>query len=231
MNQATTYLKALIDKKGLVDAGFNGPRFTWSNKRKGDELILARLDRILYNVKWLEWKVNFVVDHLNMIDSDHKPLMINIVRESRRKKMRSSNSFVFEHFWLEYPELKQVVEGEWNKNVASMAEKLERLKGTMMRWNWEFVGNLERKLENANRRLKYLPLKEEECGASDEVLAEMRMISNLVIAISRQIKVKWWSKSRMRWIEGGDRNTKYFHSSVLMRRKRNNIDGIMVDDQ
>lgn len=40
----------LIDKCEWVDMGFHGPRFTWTNSRKGHAKIRERLDRILVNV-------------------------------------------------------------------------------------------------------------------------------------------------------------------------------------
>lgn len=34
---------------GLMDLGYNGPNFTWSNGRRGADNILERLDRALAN--------------------------------------------------------------------------------------------------------------------------------------------------------------------------------------
>ncbi|KAI9070826.1 hypothetical protein K1719_047203 [Acacia pycnantha] len=33
----------------------------------------------------------------------------------------------------------------------------------------------------------------------------------------------WWQRSRISWLTCGDRNTKFFHTSVIQRRQRNKI--------
>ncbi|WOL16690.1 Endonuclease/exonuclease/phosphatase [Canna indica] len=53
-NFAVTEFCRFINKTGLLDAGFVGPSFTWTNKRKEMKKISARLDRVLFNANWLE---------------------------------------------------------------------------------------------------------------------------------------------------------------------------------
>ena len=36
----------------------------------------------------------------------------------------------------------------------------------------------------------------------------------------------WFQKSREKWVELGDRNTKYFHTSTIIRRCRNRIEAL-----
>lgn len=45
-------LNGLITQHGLIDVGFHGSRFTWSNGRSGMANIQARLDRGLVNEEW-----------------------------------------------------------------------------------------------------------------------------------------------------------------------------------
>lgn len=39
----------------------------------------------------------------------------------------------------------------------------------------------------------------------------------------------WFQKSREDWLTQGDRNTSYFYSRTLNRRKRNKISGLVID--
>ncbi|KAH0682612.1 hypothetical protein KY290_021193 [Solanum tuberosum] len=44
----------VIEACGLMDLGFNGPKFTWSNQRGINFRIWKRLDRVMVNDKWLQ---------------------------------------------------------------------------------------------------------------------------------------------------------------------------------
>ncbi|WOL20248.1 hypothetical protein Cni_G29052 [Canna indica] len=111
-----------------------------------------------------------------------------------------------------------------------MVSNLENLKGILSKWNREFIGCLEANWKEINEKLRLLKAKEEQNLLSDMELVDKRCLENKLIALSRQIKMKWWSKSRKLWIDGGDKNTKYFQNSVKLRRKKNKIKELIVDD-
>ena len=40
----------------------------------------------------------------------------------------------------------------------------------------------------------------------------------------------WFQKSRGKWCVHGDRNTKFFHMSTIIRRKRNRVEKLKKDE-
>lgn len=48
--------------------------------------------------------------------------------------------------------------------------------------------------------------------------------------VMREEELLWFQKSRMEAICDGDRNTKLFHHSTIIRRKRNRIEGLQDDN-
>ncbi|WOL14514.1 hypothetical protein Cni_G23294 [Canna indica] len=188
-NKAVVDFKEMIGNCGLVDAGFDKPMFIWSNKRKEGKKIAARLDRVLYTMKWFDWNLDIKVEHLNMMDSDHRPLLIKCAKswDSREKRKNERDSK-------------------------------------------EFIGCLEANWKEANEKLRLLEAKEDQNLLSEKEVVGKRCLENKLIALSRQIKMKWWSKSMKSWIEGGDKNTKFFQNSVKLRRKRNKIEELLVEE-
>ena len=44
--------KDCLDRCNMVDLGFNGSRFTWTNKRDSNCFIQERIDRYFMNLSW-----------------------------------------------------------------------------------------------------------------------------------------------------------------------------------
>jgi exonuclease III len=60
----------------LIDLGFSGARFTWTNGRQGESLIKERLDRAVANKEWKSLFCEVAVYVLAARSSDHKPLLM-----------------------------------------------------------------------------------------------------------------------------------------------------------
>lgn len=72
-------LQNLINSHGLIDLGFHGSPFTWSNNRHGLANIRERLNRGLANCQWRSLFPRVMITHLTRSASDHSPLLIDMV--------------------------------------------------------------------------------------------------------------------------------------------------------
>nr|POE89570.1 hypothetical protein CFP56_02290 [Quercus suber] len=77
----------------MVDLGFFGPIFTWTNRRDLNGLIQTRIDRCWANPSWTLAYPEANVTHLPRISSDHCPLLLSL---SRTTLSRADKPFRFE---------------------------------------------------------------------------------------------------------------------------------------
>lgn len=65
---------------------------------------------------------------------------------------------------------------------------------------------------------------------TDDLLSKEEGLIKEFEAVLEQEEVLWFQKSREKWVVLGDRNTKYFHTSTIIRRRRNRIESLKDDN-
>ncbi|KAF4383100.1 hypothetical protein F8388_009131 [Cannabis sativa] len=77
-------LNELLDSTGGVDLGCVGNHFTWTNGRRFQDLIKERLDRALCDPEWMMTYPKAGVRALAIKDSDHAPLVVDLLLDRER---------------------------------------------------------------------------------------------------------------------------------------------------
>lgn len=83
----------------LIDLGFEGPKYTWTNCRDNNRLIKTRIDRFHANSDWISLFPNSKVFHLPRIRSDHCPLLLS----TQPRCNMGPRPFRLELFWIKHP--------------------------------------------------------------------------------------------------------------------------------
>ncbi|XP_060170382.1 uncharacterized protein LOC132601299 [Lycium barbarum] len=104
-----------MEECGMMDAGFSGNNFTWTNGRRMRNRIMKRLDRVMYNDKWLEEFSIVTVRHLPRTASDHNTILLKCAL-SDTPPIRYLK---FLNFWTDQIDFKDIVKN--NGRNMSMA--------------------------------------------------------------------------------------------------------------
>ncbi|PKU62829.1 hypothetical protein MA16_Dca027340 [Dendrobium catenatum] len=78
---AANDMASFMMSNDLIDLGFNGPAFTWTNKKDIRSQIFSRLDRFLISSSILDSFQGLKVKHLTRLASDHCPILCSFIGE------------------------------------------------------------------------------------------------------------------------------------------------------
>ncbi|CAJ2668643.1 unnamed protein product [Trifolium pratense] len=216
-----------IEDNTLVDLPMIGRKFTWF---KGDGLSMSRLDRFLLSKEWcLVWPNCRQVARLRGL-SDHCPLVLSTNEEEwgprPSRMLKCWNDVSGYHLFVREKWNSLQVDG-WGGYV--LKEKLKLIKAGLKEWHKVHTQNLHSRIDNLKARLSALDEKGEEEALSREELVEFHGVSLDIHSLSRLHASISWQQSRSVWLKDGDANSKYFHSVLASRHRRNAMSAIQVD--
>ena len=107
--------KECLDKCSMIDIGFTGAQFTWTNKRPLHGLIQERIDRFFVNPSQCLLFLDAKVVHLTRCHSDHCPVLLDM---QPRTSIGRKRPFRFQSCWLSDPFFPKVVSQVWQLNSA-----------------------------------------------------------------------------------------------------------------
>ena len=210
---------------GAIDLGFNGPSFTWSNRREGLANIKERLDQCLCDREWQILFPKAGVKHLSNANSDHNPILLDTHLEPENL----NRPFRFEAMWTKDERSRVVVENAWQVEVEGsygfrLARKLEETKKDLKKWNKEVFGLVRERIKAIQANIAKIQQK---------LPTKLELEASLNLELDDWLTkedLRWKQKSRELWLKEGDRNSRFFHLSTLIRRRRNRISEIKLDD-
>jgi hypothetical protein len=218
--------KKFIDHFGMIDVGFAGNPFTWNNNRKCVENIKERLDRGLASPALVHMHPDFSLIHLPAINFDHNPISLN----TNTSSCYLPRPFKFEEFWSNDPSCGQVIETAWqifipNYPALCLPKKLSNTKLALLKWNSLHFGNIHKKIKETLNLIDSVQQAPPSSSTFEQEISLKLDLDNLLI----KEESLWHSKSRETWLTCKDLNTKYFHTSTLIRKRSNAINFLKLD--
>ncbi|XP_031107295.1 uncharacterized protein LOC116011981 [Ipomoea triloba] len=215
---------------GLSDFAFHGCQFTWERGRGTGNWVREKLDRVLVSGSWRDMFPGARAWSVEGGCSDHMPIHLVTQKACRTSYVRRPR---YENAWGKLPECKGIVERVWHQfSSLSIGDKLG-LCGKEI-WGWGRGRNKGElgELNWCRNRLIVLRRRSDDAGAREFILVQKRYLS-----LVQSQSDRWRQRAKELWYEGGDSNTRFFHSSVNGRRRRNRINalrnsnGTLVSDE
>ena len=126
--------------------------------------------------------------------------------------------------WLYAPSCHPIINKAWNINPpGSVAfrfqNKLRHLKSELVYWNKHVFGKLNNQIQEITSKIHHLSNLPRDHNTNSQI----RFFKCKLDQLYDMEESMWIQKSReMRYLSG-DKNTKYFHASTIVRRQRNRI--------
>ncbi|CAN1221513.1 hypothetical protein LINGRAPRIM_LOCUS306, partial [Linum grandiflorum] len=191
---------------GLMDMGYNGDIFTWTNCQSGEGRIKERLERALCNNQWRLDYDQALLYHEHRIGLDHRPIKIELYHDISRNRI----PFRFDARWLNKEECGLIIHGNWpadgllNESFRACAKKAEAL----AKMAHEEATMQESSIKARLERLAVEP------GIRQNVNEE-RALTIQLNKLWDDENTAWRQRSRIQWDREGDRNTRFFHSTTI----------------
>lgn len=162
--------------------GYDGPAYTWTNRRMAKWHIRERLDRSLANVEWRMLFPQAAVHHLPRIASDHNPIFTTLHKSTIQRRL----SFKFESMWIQREDLETLIRDSWNNSpnlTSSYQRKTQVMQSRIRRWRTVKYGNpfhRSKEISTELQLLRSLP------PTSDSIRAESELEGQLEELIRSQ---------------------------------------------
>ncbi|XP_010472251.1 PREDICTED: uncharacterized protein LOC104751896 [Camelina sativa] len=193
-----------------------GNRLSWGGKRE-NVWVQCRLDRSFGNAEWFTLFPRAKTEYLEMMGSDHRPILTRLVGEDTCHRGR----FCFDKRLINKPETEEIIKKHWRLHSVGAGEsvtaRLLRCRRALSKW---------KRLAPTNSHTRITQLKKDLETESTKMFPNFQRLQGIKWDLNkafREEEIYWKQKSRQKWLREGDRNTTFFHGSVKYKRLKNRV--------
>ncbi|GLU09451.1 hypothetical protein SLE2022_263130 [Rubroshorea leprosula] len=189
-------------------------------------MLRERLDWSLLNLSAIEEFLEARLINLPRLGSDHHAIMLCKDIPSRRS--REVKPTRCEAAWLTHENFKTMFSCAWIAHDHSLHMAISSVRSACMNWSKSEFGDLFRRKRLLKARLTgiqnspyytYLQFLQD---LETELLDEYHRVLHAE-------ELFWCQKSHVEWITSRDKNTKFYHASIVIRRERNRITALQIE--
>ena len=149
-NRQMRGFRSALDDCGLVGLRFRGFPFTWSNNRDPPFTTWVCLDRAVATMDWLQLFPMAMVEHMDVVKSDHKSLWLNCTPPATARPKHKP--FRFEEAWLTDEGCEETIRKAWDHSqpgtrMFTVWQKLKECKKQLGAWSRTNFGSIKKQIE------------------------------------------------------------------------------------
>ncbi|KAL5575717.1 hypothetical protein UlMin_017416 [Ulmus minor] len=224
---SSSHMINAVDNLGLVELPSQGLKYTWSNGRGVTQEIKAKLDRGIANADWWNLFPNADMKVLPQVSSDHSLVILN----SKGCSSFARRPFQFEAIWMRDRRSHWIVEHAWAKGFhpnpsTRFCRSLYHTRRSLYFWNKYQFGKVQLQIKAKKQALA-------ECQANrndDDSWERDKNLRCQLDELLRREEMLWFQKAKVQWRLEGDRCSRFFFMTTMIRRKSNRIDCLKLDD-
>jgi hypothetical protein len=219
----TDQFRTTLDACDLIDLGYVGDNFTWHNRQDEPNYIQARLDRFCASSNWVYHFSFYKNNHLLRYGSDHNPILLNFSSNFPGRHSQSNYySKKFEQMWIKDEECYRLIKECWQGQDPNLQQKLQATLENLHKWGHNKFGILPKRIKAAQKDLLQLQATNNKGSLMGLVRSKEKELDDLL-----HNEEMWWNqRSRVLWLQHGDKNTSFFHHKGSQRRRKNKIENI-----
>ncbi|KAL0413736.1 UNVERIFIED_CONTAM: putative mitochondrial protein [Sesamum radiatum] len=211
--------------------GYRGSWFTWCNRQEPPRTIREWLDRACCNDARSALFPAAVVSHIHEAYSGHATVLLSINLDQEWGPSLDNLTIILRLRGyvrrIVKPWLKKAWEGESGADLTDrLIQKIRCCSGELMRWNHSSFGNISRRIQELNEKLKIETSKKfstEDKGKIEGLRTELEEL------LERE-ETMWKQRGKALWLKEGDCNTSFFHARATeWRHRRDRNDGNVVE--
>ncbi|KAJ6401502.1 hypothetical protein OIU84_016829 [Salix udensis] len=220
-----------VHQSELIQLAADGLHFSWHNRQQGPASILRKLDWVFGNhhliSNWPQAKSTFQA----RIDSDHSPILITLSPQAPFQRAR----FKFLNLWADQEGYEEAVRAAWGAEAfgnpfSRLTTKLRVLKGHLSNLHKRNSSHISSRVAQAEKKWQEAQVFLDQNPHDHEAGHRERDMCLQFSALRKAEESFYKQKSRVHWLQLGDRNTSFFHRSLLHRRHRNGITSLCKDN-
>jgi hypothetical protein len=158
--------------------------------------------------------------------SDHWPIALQIIAETTP----ALKPFWFEKFWLTHPDFQHLATIWWQQAEVDHRTKmykfqkwLKNFKQMLKHWNITSFGNIFQNIKDIESRLVAIQEIFIRGNRTPELMTEEGQLLSQLEQRKQQEEILWKQKSIVQRLKEGEKNTKFFHRTMIHRRHINRI--------